>query len=223
MKCPHCLTEFHDDPTDTILLRGKTALQEKDGLLWRARSRLCPACGRAIVALVANRLVSMLGGGAAETKSVEYLIWPRGITRSPLPKEVPEKYAADYREACNVLAESAKASAALSRRCLQLILREVAGVKASDLNKEIEAVLPSLPSSIAGAVDAVRVIGNFAAHPIKSTNTGEIVDVEPGEAEWSLDVLESLFDFYFVQPAKLAAKKAEMNKKLSDAGKPPMK
>ena len=96
-------------------------------------------------------------------------------------------------------------------------------MKASDLSKEIDAVLPSLPSSIAEAVDAVRVIGNFAAHPIKSTNTGEIVDVEPGEAEWSLDVLESLFDFYFVQPAKLAEKKAAMNKKLTDAGKPPLK
>jgi hypothetical protein len=29
----------------------------------------------------------------------------------------------------------------------------------------------------------VRTIGNFAAHPIKSTSTGTIVDVEPGEAE----------------------------------------
>jgi hypothetical protein len=33
-------------------------------------------------------------------------------------------------------------------------------------------------------LDAIRTIGNFAAHPIKSTSSGEIVDVEPGEAEW---------------------------------------
>ncbi len=151
------------------------------------------------------------------------MVWPKGIARAPLSKEVPDKYATDYREACNVFGDSPKASAALSRRCLQLILREVAKVKPSDLSKEIDAVLPTLPSAISEALDAIRVTGNFAAHPIKSTNTGEIVDVEPGEAEWSLDVLESLFDFYFVQPAILKAKKDAINKKLTDAGKPPMK
>ena len=50
-------------------------------------------------------------------------------------------------------------------------------------------------------LDAVRNIGNFAAHPIKSLGSGEIMDVEPGEAEWSLDVLKELFGFYFVRPA----------------------
>jgi len=47
--------------------------------------------------------------------------------------------------------------------------------------------------------------------------------VEPGEAEWNLDVLESLFDFYYVQPARLQAKRAALDKKLAEAGKPPMK
>ena len=31
---------------------------------------------------------------------------------------------------------------------------------------------------------------NFAAHPIKSMHTGEVIEVEPGEAEWLLDTLE---------------------------------
>ena len=66
----------------------------------------------------------------------------------------------------------------------------------------------------------MRNIGNFAAHEIKSKITGAIVDVEAGEAEWNLDVLESLFDFYFVEPGKTAKRKAELNKKLKEAGKP---
>jgi hypothetical protein len=41
-----------------------------------------------------------------------------------------------------------------------------------------------------------------------------------GGGEWDLDVLDSLFDFYFVQPALSAKRKAELNKKLKDAGKP---
>ncbi len=124
-----------------------------------------------------------------------------------------------------MLGDSPKASAALSRRCLQHILRDEAGVKKQDLFREIQEVLDSgkLPSHISGGLDAVRNIGNFAAHPIKSQSSGEIVDVEPGEAEWNLDVLESLFDFYFVAPARSAARKAALNKKLADAGKPPVK
>ncbi len=80
-----------------------------------------------------------------------------------------------------------------------------------------------IPSHIAEDLDAVRNIGNFAAHPIKSQSTGEIVAVEPGEADWNLSVLESLFDFYFVAPARSKARKDALNKKLADAGKPPLK
>jgi hypothetical protein len=150
------------------------------------------------------------------------LAWPKAASRLPAPPEIPLQLAEDYREACLVLADSPKASAALSRRCLQNLLRTAAKVKPSDLYNEIQQVLDSksLPSSIAEAIDAVRVIGNFATHPIKSEHTGEVIHVEPGEADWNLDLLESLFDFYFVQPERLRAKKEALNKKLQEAGKP---
>jgi hypothetical protein len=80
-----------------------------------------------------------------------------------------------------------------------------------------------LPSHLAEDIDAVRNIGNFAAHPMKSTTSGAILPVEPGEAEWTLDVLEGLFDVYFVQPARAKSKRDALNKKLIDAGKQPMK
>ncbi len=47
--------------------------------------------------------------------------------------------------------------------------------------------------------------------------------VELDEAEWSLDVLESLFDFYFVQPARAKAKRDALNQNLADAKKLPLK
>jgi len=96
-------------------------------------------------------------------------------------------------------------------------------VKPSNLYDEIDQALPNLPTDLAEAVDAIRNYGNFAAHPMKSTNSGEILDVEPGEAEWSLDVLEGLFDFCFVRPAMLKKKRDALNQKLGEAGKPPMK
>jgi hypothetical protein len=100
---------------------------------------------------------------------------------------------------------------------LQQILRDEFGVARKNLASEISefVVSPKIPSHLADAVDAVRKIGNLAAHPTKNLNTGEIVQVEPGEAEWLLDVLDSLLDFTFVQPKRLAARKAELDAKLS--------
>jgi len=98
-------------------------------------------------------------------------------------------------------------------------------VKKGDLAGEIQQVLDAgkLPSHLLESLDAVRNIGNFAAHPIKSTSSGEIMDVEPGEAEWNLDVLEALFDHVFVQPAVLQKKRDALNAKLKEAGKPQVK
>ena len=213
MKCPHCLESFHEQ------MMQKNIGDDSDGRNWYLSYCTCPACKRYIFSL------SHLRGIGHEVDRVEFLVYPKGVSRAPLPREVPEPYASDYREACLTLTDSPKASAALSRRCLQSILRDVAKVKKLDLSKEIDEILTSnkLPTYLAESVDAIRNIGNFSGHPIKSTNTGEIVDVEPGEAEWGLGVLEGLFDFCFVQPAKLKERRDELNKKLSDAGKPPMK
>ncbi len=50
----------------------------------------------------------------------------------------------------------------------------------------------------------------MAAHPNKSTATGEYREVEPGEAEWTLDVLEALFDHFFVGPPRTASRRSAL-------------
>jgi Domain of unknown function (DUF4145) len=207
MKCPHCLEGFHYIPTTS------NVVQDSQGMI-QCEQAICPACNKAVVFLK-----GVTGGRAAWHK----LVYPKGVSRAPVPPEIPEKFSKSYKEACLVLDDSENASAALSRRCLQQLLREKGGVKPQDLSKEIDEAMPKLPGHLSGAIDAVRNIGNFAAHPLKSTNTGEVLDVEPGEAEWLLEVLEQLFDFYFVQPAKLQARRTALNQKLKEVGKPPMK
>ncbi|MDO9007777.1 MAG: DUF4145 domain-containing protein [Thiobacillus sp.] len=152
------------------------------------------------------------------------MVFPRGAQRPPAPPEVPEAVAQDFNEACLVFDDSSQASAALSRRCLQLLLAERGVSKSDNLSTAIDdALARHLPSHIAENLDAIRNIGNFAAHPQKSKNSGEILPVEPHEAEWNLDVLEMLFDYYYVQPAVSAARREALNKKLEEAGKKPMK
>lgn len=135
------------------------------------------------------------------------------------------RYRDDYTQACAVFPHSAKARAALTRRVLQAILRDKGGFTKKDLADQIEDALAcgSLPSHIAESLDAVRNIGNFTAHPQKSKSSGELLDVEPGGAEWNLEAVESVFDFYFVQPEITKKKKEALNAKLAAAGKPPMK
>jgi uncharacterized protein DUF4145 len=213
MKCPHCLVNFHDNWHSTTDPRFVD--KEYSYVLMGA---LCPACERATLMVSLNPK-----GGAGDVRT--RMVYPNLVARVPLSSDVPSKFSGDYLEACKVINDSPKASAALSRRCLQAILREVAKVKPATLAKEIQELLDSkaLPGHLAENVDAIRNIGNFAAHPLKSTNTGEILDVEPGEAEWTLDVLEGLFDFYFVQPEISRRKRDALNAKLKEAGKPSMK
>jgi hypothetical protein len=213
MRCPHCLTSFFDKSDVEKLGSDLTSY-------WSLHYQTCPACQRFIISLHES-----WNHQGKTFPPREFLCYPKGISRVPLGPEIPEEFAQDYREACLTLSDSPKASATLSRRCLQHLLREKAKVKPSNLADEIQQVLDSgkLPSYLAESLDGVRNIGNFAAHPTKSKASGEIIDVEPGEAEWNLDVLESLFDFYFTQPSVLKKKQDALNAKLSEAGKPEMK
>jgi len=223
MECPHCLKEIHSDSIVTGF--------DKDAEgTWFVERKMCtnPQCKKWIIYLVqADAHVGLSGGdfNQFQNMKIRKLVHPKTTGRSPAPHEVPEVFKQDYSEACLVIEDSAKASAALSRRCLQNLLREEAGIKSGNLAGEIQQVIDSkqLPSYLNDSIDALRVTGNFSAHAIKSESTGEIVEVEPGEAEWNLDVLESLFDFYFVQPAKIKEKRNALNKKLKDVGKPEMK
>jgi hypothetical protein len=145
------------------------------------------------------------------------MVVPLGSSRVPAPAEVPENIAKDYAEACLVEPLSAKASAALARRCLQNILSEKV-VEKRDLNDQITEAITKLPADLADNIDAIRVVGNFAAHPNKSKQTGVIVDVEQGEAGYLLDILGDLFDFYYVRPARSKARKDAIQAKIDEAG-----
>ncbi|WP_220493330.1 DUF4145 domain-containing protein [Pseudoalteromonas sp. SG44-1] len=197
-------------------------MEDKEGY-WFTNYGTCSSCENIIIDLIVSdkisRQMKTMPSGVQEV----FRVYPQTTSFDEPNEIVPECLRKDFIEASLIMTLSPKASAALSRRCLQSILRDKAGVKKGSLDREIQQAMEHLPSHIAGAIDAVRQIGNFAAHPMKSDSTGEIVEVEAGEAQWNLDVLESLFDFYYVQPSLLAEKQNALNKKLADIGKPPMK
>jgi hypothetical protein len=140
----------------------------------------------------------------------------------------PKPVEADYYESVKLLDVSPPASAAFSRRCLQALLTS-RGYTQGKLVKQIEALLGEsdhskiLPHYVATSVDAIRNFGNFSAHAIGDSATAEIIAVEPGEAEWCIEIMEDLFDHYFARPSAELAKIESINAKLKAAGKPEMK
>ena len=205
--CPHCKTPnrfekaTNHNGQDLHFWNVTNGLDNHNKILELCR---CTNCGEVIILFGAK------------------MVHPIGSTRPPCPKEVPASISNDYKEACLVEHLSPKAAAALARRCLQNIFHEQ-GIEKDNLSQEIDEVIKKLPSHLSESIDSIRNIGNFAAHPTKSTNTGLIVDVENGEAEWNLDTIEQLFDFYYVQPAKTKLKKDALNLKLNGVDKPRMK
>jgi hypothetical protein len=224
MKCPHCTIHFHENWDRRYMDRGRGIVESPDkgaGIYWYYRSALCPECGEVTIEIA--RFYDRENQGEDWRQ-----VYPVGASRGPVDPEVPDEIREDYIEACNVLPISSKASAALSRRCLQNMLH-APGYKAKDLAKEIDLLLneqdpkKALPHRLRETVDGIRNFGNFSAHPIDDKTTLQVIDVEPHEAEWCLQILEDMFEHFYVGPAAAKARKASLDAKLAAAGKPPSK
>ena len=206
MKCPHCETGIFTEPGDKYFEEIEIGSTDDKYFIWTLEYTQCPVCYKFIIYMAT--LIDF------DDKKRE-MIYPKKNPYPNCPKEVPNDIAQEYTEACLILPVSPTASAAISRRCLQHFLREVVKVKSGNLIDEIKDIINTgkLPSYISEDLDAVRRIGNFAAHPIKNEQTGTILPVEPGEAEWNIKILYALFDFYCVEPDKSRKRRDELNQK----------
>jgi hypothetical protein len=109
---------------------------------------------------------------------------------------IPQGILDDYKEACLILNLSPKASATLSRRCIQGIIRDFYGAKGNNLKSEIESISSKADPYIISAIDSVRKIGNIGAHMEKEINL--IIDIDPNEAELLVSLIELLIKETYV-------------------------
>jgi len=113
-----------------------------------------------------------------------------------LPDYIPEPIQVDYYEACRIRDLSPKASATLSRRCLQGMIRDFWKISKSRLKDEIDALEEKVDADTWSSIDAVRSVGNIGAHMEKDINV--IVDVEPEEAQLLIGLIEQLVHDWYV-------------------------
>ena len=217
MECPHCRTGVHESWRHLSHQNSSETQWTSRGEVNTAitlRTMACPECDKLIVQLVRVR------GGSARA----HVVYPLDAAERAAPQEVPEQLRSDYAEATAILSRSPKASAALSRRIVQQVLTDEGRYQKRNLSEQIGDFVddPTNPSRLKGNINYLREIGNFAAHPLKATNTGEVMPVEPGEAEWALEVVDGLFEFYFVGPARDAERKRAFDERIKEAGRRPV-
>jgi hypothetical protein len=111
----------------------------------------------------------------------------------------------DYEEAWAIRDLSPKASATLTRRCIQGVIRDFCGISKRLLIDEIrelrrrvdagKAPLGVQPDTV-DAIDHVREIGNIGAH--MEADIKLIVDVDPNQGQLLIELTELLFAEWYV-------------------------
>jgi Domain of unknown function (DUF4145) len=113
------------------------------------------------------------------------------------PAYVPSPLLTDYKEACRIKTLSPKASATLSRRCLQGMIRDFWKISKKRLVDEINELKAHVDSVTWEAIDGVRSVGNIGAHMEQDINV--IVDVDPDEAGLLIGLIETLIETWYVE------------------------
>ena len=131
-----------------------------------------------------------------------------------LPDYIPQPIQQDYYEACRIRDLSPKASATLARRCLQGMIRDFWGIKKARLKDEVDELEEKVDTDVWESIDAVRSVGNIGAHMEKEINI--IVDVEPGEAQLLIGLIEQLVDDWYVTRENRRKRTEELKKLAAD-------
>lgn len=146
----------------------------------------CPNC---------NQYTIKAKGIGKMVKDVDVLIRPLSSAKQ-FPKYIPEAIRKDYEEACAIVTLSPKASATLSRRCLQGMIRDFWKIKEKNLYDEISALKDKIPADLWSSIDALRQLGNIGAHMEKDTDV--IVDIDPNEANSLIQLIELLMKEWYI-------------------------
>lgn len=160
----------------------------------------CPGCG--------NHSIWIEGIGA-EVKGTILNFKPLSNALQ-FPDYIPQSIREDYEEACSIVDLSPKASATLSRRCLQGMIRDYWSIEGkSSLQQEIDAIKDKVDPQVNRVLHSLRQLGNIGAHPERETNL--IVDIEPGEAEKMIKLIEYLMSEWYIKQHETEQLLSEVN------------
>jgi hypothetical protein len=199
--CPYCDRDTTITGANYSSSSFDMTMDSADGKrFFHAAKILCPnaKCKKFTLELTVYDYTFVAGAGKGWTVGKQLQSW-RLIppsTAKVFPAYVPQPIRDDYLEACQIRDLSPKASATLSRRCLQGMIRDFWGIKKDRLLDEIAALEDKVDPQTWEAIDAVRSIGNIGAHMEKDINL--IVDVDSNEAQSLIGLIELLIKDWYI-------------------------
>lgn len=169
----------------------------------------CPQCSRTALSIKST-------GGTIQLS--EQRIFPISDAKI-FPDYIPAHIRQDYEEACKIVSLSPKASATLSRRCLQEMIRDfwrinnhfwsdhpnlckelhIRDIGKPNLWQEIRAVEEtcSIDELLIKVFKALKDLGNIGAHPTVSSS--EMIDVNADEAIMMVQFIEILMERTYIK------------------------
>ena len=205
--CPYCRQPQPVSLNRSEVLSYKINSNSKHGLTAaKIESTTClnPACNELEVIVALYTMEQRSNGITKKGILAFHRLMPSSFS-TVQPEYIPQPIRNDYYEACAIRDLSPKASATLSRRCLQGMIRDFAGIALRTLDLEIKALRKACDDGQApkgvdvetiDAIDHIRSIGNIGAHMEK--DIGVIVDVDPDEAQQLIDLIEMLFEEWYI-------------------------
>lgn len=193
IKCPYCQTVLSTSKDlETIYISDGFSSKNANTFISREKpyyeisEYACSECK--------NKTITIKGVGK-QYKDIDTMILPVSDFKQ-FPNYIPQAILNDYQEAYQIRKISPKASATLSRRCLQGMIHDFWGIKEKNLNCEISALKDKVTIAEWKVIDALRQIGNIGAHMEADINL--IVDIDEGEAEKLLKLIELLIEKWYI-------------------------
>ncbi|WP_311817717.1 DUF4145 domain-containing protein [Enterococcus thailandicus] len=147
----------------------------------------CPHCGEISISI---------NGTGELTKNIALSVRPKSFAKQ-FPQYIPEAIRKDYEEAYLIVDLSPKASATLSRRCLQGMIRDYWNVtNKNNLFQEITAIQDKVTPEVSRVLKGLKDLGNIGAHMEKDINL--IIDIDPDEAKKLLKLIEYLMKEWYI-------------------------
>jgi hypothetical protein len=112
------------------------------------------------------------------------------------PIAIPQHILQDYHEACLTLELSPKVAAALARRCLSSMIRDYWQVQPGSLGDEFRQIKGTADPLTWETIESIRTRGLIGAH--MESEGAEILDIDPGEAELLIGLIETLIEDWYV-------------------------
>jgi hypothetical protein len=160
-----------------------------------------------------------------EPHTVTWNAYPRAAQR-PVDPLVPEDLRRDYNEAAAILDISPRMSAVLSRRILAELLRRYTEHKEWSLTAQVDGFRADSahPSSIRENLHHLREVADFGAHEQtdKTSDQPTVLDTSKEHAEWTLNIVDRLFDYLIVGPERDRKFREEMDGMIEAAGRKPI-